>query len=454
MKTIVIIENEAVELATLVGLFEQWQKELNVLTAREEKAAISIMSQQKVDLVVCDLALPNNKPLEGLSLLTHTFPYIPCIALSSAHHPVPAEALKRGASLCLEKPIAVEELLQHATALLDTDTSGTIKGIPIHSFLQMLESEEKTCTVQVDHRRDQGLLYMQNGELISAETKTLIGEEAAHLILGWQEPVVQLRFYNGQRKRLIHKPLLSVIMEAFRLRDERQAVRDAAPEKEHQLPLQHLSTLGRRLPLDIGSRVKLEYPLLDGRNESTVVGMLQDNYLILTAPQPLSEVAEKIERERRILLKFVHKGRIWMFKTQLLKVLESPFQLLFFDYPVVIHYHELRQAKRSSIFIPCTFHPHGGQELFGTLIDLSTSGALCQIRHKEDSVLPAIELNDSIHLRCLMPGIREEQLLTGIVRNLSKAPLLTRIGIEFHNLQSHLVDTIGNYLYAVEGDED
>lgn len=454
MKTIVIIENEAVELAALVGLFEQWQKELNVLTAREEKAAISIMSQQKVDLLVCDLALPGNKPLEGLSLLTHTFPYVPCIALSANHHPAPAEALKRGASHCLEKPISVEELLQHAAALLDTDTSGTIKGIPIHSFLQMLESEEKTCTVQVNHRHDQGLLYMQNGELISAETKTFIGEEAAHLILGWQEPVVQLRFYNGQRKRLIHKPLLSVIMEAFRLRDERQAAQEVAPEKEHQLPLKHLSTLGRRLPLDIGSRVKLEFPQLDSRNESTVVGMLQDNYLILTAPQPLTEVTEKIEQERRVLLKYVHRGRVWMFKTQLLKVIESPFQLLFFDYPVVVHYHELRQAKRSSIFIPCTFHPPGAPELFGTLIDLSTSGALCQIRHKEDTVVPSIALSDSIHLRCLMPGIREEQLFPGIVRNLTKEPQLTRIGIEFHNLQPHLVDTIGNYLYAVEGDHD
>lgn len=451
MKTIVIIENEAVELEAMVSLFEQWQKELNVLTAREEKAAISIMSQHHVDLVVCDLTVPKSKTLEGFSLLTHTFPYVPCIALSGGHAPSHGEALKHGASHCLAKPVHAEELLQHAAALLDTDTSGTIKGIPIHSFLQMLESEEKTCTVQVNHQRDQGLLYMQNGELISAETKTFIGEEAAHLILSWQEPVVQLRFYNGQRKRLINKPLLSIIMEAFRLRDEREAARDATPVKDHQLPLKHLSTLGKRLPLDIGSRVKLEFPQQDSRHESQVVGMLQDHYLILTAPHPLAEVAEKIEQERRILLKYVHKGRVWMFKTQLLKAIEAPFQLLFFDYPVVVHYHDLRQAKRSPIFIPCTFHPREAPELFGTLIDLSTSGALCQIRHKGETALPPIELSDSIQLRCLMPGIKEEQLLAGVVRNLTKEPEETRIGIEFENLHPHLADTIGNYLYAVEG---
>jgi CheY-like chemotaxis protein/c-di-GMP-binding flagellar brake protein YcgR len=451
MKTIVIIENEAVELAAMVHLFEQWQKELNVLTAKEEKAAISIMSQHQVDLVVCDLTLPKSKTLEGFTLLTHTFPYVPCIALSTGRDPSPAEAMKRGASHCLEKPIIAEELLQHAALLLDTDTSGTIKGIPIHSFLQMLESEEKTCTIQVNHRGDSGLLFIQNGQLISAETKNFIGEEAAHLILSWEEPVVQLRYYNGQRKRLINKPLLSIIMEAFRLRGERETARETGVLKDHQLPLKHLSTLGKRLPLDIGSRVKLEFPRLNIRHESTMVGMLPNHYLILTAPQPLSEVAEKMAVERRILIKYVHKGRMWMFKTQLLKAIDAPFELLFFDYPVVIHYHELRQAKRSSIFIPCTFHPVEAPELYGTLIDLSTTGALCQIRHKGEAALPPIEVSDSIQLRCLMPGIKEEQLVGGVVRNFTKDTAETRIGIEFEKLQPHLANTIGSYLYAAEG---
>ncbi len=56
MKTVVIIENEAVELKALVDLFEHWQKEINILTAKKERAAITIMSQQQVDLVVCDLS--------------------------------------------------------------------------------------------------------------------------------------------------------------------------------------------------------------------------------------------------------------------------------------------------------------------------------------------------------------------------------------------------------------
>jgi len=192
MKTVVIIENEAVELKALVGLFEQWPNkinDINILTANEERAAISIMSQQQVDLVICDLALQSGSALEDFSLLTHTFPYIPCIALSQGNGFLPEEALRRGASHCLAKPVDSANLLMYAGELLESATSGTVKGIPIHSFLQMLETEEKTCILQVNRQHDTGHLYIKNGVLIGAETKNFTGEAAAHLILSWQESV-------------------------------------------------------------------------------------------------------------------------------------------------------------------------------------------------------------------------------------------------------------------------
>lgn len=453
MKTVVIIENEAVELEAMVSLFEQWQKEINILTASEEKAAINIMSQHDVDLVVCDLAMPKNDNLQGFTLLTHTFPYIPCIALSAARGAFPEEAMKRGASHCLEKPVDAAQLLLHAGDLLETSTSGTVRGIPIHSFLQMLETEEKTCTLRIDKMGDSGLLYIQNGVLIGAETKNFAGEEAAHLILSWQETVVQIRHFNGQRKRQINKPLISIIMEAFRIRSEKEK-EEAAAAKTHQLPLKHLSTQGRRIPLEIGSRVKLEFPHLDSLVESVMVGMLQDRFLIVTNPEPHADLAEKLGVTERVIVKYVHKGRLWMFKAQLLNSVTSPSPLFFFEYPGVIHFHELREAKRSSIIIPCTFHLPDKPELYGALSDMSLTGALCQIRHKGETALPRIDIGEKVLLRCLLPGVKEEQIIGGTIRNLQVETGETRIGIEFEGLQQHLADTIGTYLYSMDDQEN
>jgi CheY-like chemotaxis protein len=451
MKTIVIIENEAVELEALVGLFEHWQKKINILTAREERAAIGIMSQHHVDLVVCDLAPMSGNTMEDFSLLTHTFPYIPCIALSKEDGFILEEAMRRGASHCLEKPIDTSRLLTHAEELLDAATSGKVKGIPIHSFLQMLETEEKTCTLQVNQNKDSGLLYVKNGVLIGAETKNFTGEAAAHLILSWKESVVTLRFFNGQRKRQINKPLISVIMEAFRLGGERDKLnRETSPDHKHQLPLKHLSTLGKRIPLEIGSQVKLEFPHLDTLYDSEIVGMLQESCLIVTNPQPFCDFEDLVGGEQRVIMKYVHKGREWMFKAQLLKAVDSPSHLLFFEYPGVIHYHELRKAKRTSIFIPSTFQINDEPELYGTIIDLSMTGGLCQIKHKGETPLPQIDMNTSVLLRCLLPGIKEEQQINGRVKNMQIDPAEIRIGIEFENLQPHLADTIGQYLYSIE----
>jgi len=452
MKTIVIIENEAVELEALVGLFRQWQQEINILTASEEHAAINIMSKQQVDLIVCDLAIPGNTGMEGFSMLTHSFPHIPCIALADRREFKKKEAIERGASHYLEKPVDSEKLLLHARELLDIGTSGTVKGIPIHSFLQMLESEEKTCTLQVNRKNDRGMLYINKGTLIDAETKSLIGEEAAYLILTWEETIIEIKYFNCQRKQQIHKPLIAIIIEAFRLRSERDKLRKKeAPATLHQLPLKHLSTRENRISLDIGTEIKIEFPHMKTPLKSTIIGMLKDQFLIITTPSSFSIMEKMISSEQRIIIEYAQDGRIWMFKSQLLKTINSPSRLLFIEYPAVIHFHDLRKSKRTAIFVPCTFHQSTDSELYGTLIDLSTSGGLCRIKNKPDTSLPNIDVNNRIQLRCLLPGTKEEQKIEGIVRNLKKDNIATRIGIEFENLQPHLIETISKYLYSVEG---
>jgi len=452
MKTVVIIENEVVERKALINLFEKWHRKLNVLAAANEQAAISIMSRNQADLVICDLALSEKGDFENFSLLTQSFPYVPCIVLSPAKGITSKESIKRGASCLIEKPINPSQLLRQAEELLNIGTSGTIRGIPIHSFLQMLESEEKTCTLRLKRKTDVGLLYLKNGVLIGAETKKDTGEEAAHLILTWQDPVIEIRYFNGQKKKQISRPLLSVITEAFQLKNKKEKqLRKTLMDGVHQLPLKHFPTIGKRIPLEIGSQVKLEFPNLDFTLESVLVGMLQDKYIIISTPKRLSELKELADVDQRIILKYNHRGRVWMFKSQLLKTLESPYHLLFFEYPQVLHYHELRQTERAPIFIPCTFHLPSKSELYGVLIDMSITGGLCLIKHKADTSLPPITRNTKVTLRCLLPGIKEEQEINGMVRNTKTDHTDTKIGIEFENLQPHLTETIGRYLHSIEG---
>lgn len=451
MKTIVIIENEVLELKSLVEVFEKWQKEINILTASEEKEAISILSQQQVDLVVFDLDLTNKTTQKDFARLTHTFPYVPCITLLNEISQSPEYALERGASYCLAKPLNERQLLLHARDLLEGEASGTVKGIPIHSFLQMLESEGKTCTLEVQKKDDTGFLYVKDGTLLDAETTKFKGEKAAQQLLSWQGTWLKLRHFNGQRKLQIKKPLISIIMEVYQMRSEQEELqRKGHYSLQHQLPLQHMSTRGKKIPVTLGSDIKLEFPDSEMLTESIMVGLLSDHFLIVTIPHSYPDLDQLVGSPKRTIIRYVHDGKVWMFKSQLLQCIEAPALLLIFEYPRVMHFHELRNAKRASIYIPSTFHLDGEKELYGTLIDLSSSGSLCQLKHKNKEELPQIEFNAAVLLRCLLPGIKEEQQISGRVRNVSTAGCETNIGVEFENLQPHLADTIAKYLYDLE----
>lgn len=294
-------------------------------------------------------------------------------------------------------------------------------------------------------------MYMKDGAMIGAETKELSGEEAAHLILTWQDPVIEIRYFNGQRSKQINRPLLSVIIEAFHLKNKKdKQLRKNLLTGEHQLPLKHFPTVGKRIPLEIGARVKLEFPHLDFPLESILVGMLKDQYLIISNPKPGPELDKLTGADQRIIIKYIQRGRVWMFKAQLLKILNAPYQLLFFEYPQVLHYHEMRQAERTPIFIPCTFHQQSKPEYYGILIDMSITGSLCQIKRRADIPPPSVNTGTQVKLRCLLPGIKEEQEIVGTVRNTKVTKNEARIGIEFHHLQPHLTETISRYLYSIE----
>lgn len=158
--------------------------------------------------------------------------------------------------------------------------------------------------------------------------------------------------------------------------------------------------------------------------------------------------------EQRVIVKYVHKGRVWMFKVSLIKALTSPSPLFFFEYPGVIHFHELRQNKRTAIFIPCTFHLYGDESVYGNIIDISIKGALFQYVHRASRVLPPLDINQEISLRCLLPGVKEEQKIDCWIRNINIDVTETRVGIEFTTEQTYLNDIICRFVRILDDPAD
>jgi hypothetical protein len=114
----------------------------------------------------------------------------------------------------------MEILLDEIFSLLDSRVASEIHGISISAFLQLVDTEKKTCTLTVKSNGNTGYLYISSGELIAAEAGELRAEEAAHQIINWERTVIEIENSCRRKKREIHQPLMMVLMESARMKDE------------------------------------------------------------------------------------------------------------------------------------------------------------------------------------------------------------------------------------------
>jgi len=106
---------------------------------------------------------------------------------------------------------------------VDAGVGGQLQGISLDSFLQMVQMEKTTCTLKVVSRRREGFLYILNGDLISAETQGLENLEAACAIISWDDAVIEIENSCAKTENEINQPLMHVLMEGLKLKDERAA---------------------------------------------------------------------------------------------------------------------------------------------------------------------------------------------------------------------------------------
>jgi hypothetical protein len=139
----------------------------------------------------------------------------------------------------LEKPVDFEELTQLILALLEQDfTGGTLTGISLPSFLQLIEMEQNTCLMDIktmDGR--QGLLYFNKGVLYDAVFGDRTAEDAAVYLFTLDDVKISFRNLPTKKlKRRIKKKLMRLIMEGARLKDENDELATQAKAIEASSP--------------------------------------------------------------------------------------------------------------------------------------------------------------------------------------------------------------------------
>jgi len=221
MNTILMVDDENPFLLSLKDGLSAHNDQLNILLANDGQAALDIIQDNDIDLLVTDLKLPVMDGFQLLAQVSQSNPYMPVIVMTAFGTPDIEERLSHLNALhYLEKPLDFDMLAQTIDSALTTESNSYIRGITLSTFLQLVHMEKKSCSLTVHAEGETGELYIQQGELIDATTGNLSGKEAALRIIAWDNAEIEMDSVCRCEAQTITSPIGFILMEAHRIKDE------------------------------------------------------------------------------------------------------------------------------------------------------------------------------------------------------------------------------------------
>lgn len=233
-KKVLIVDDDRILLSLTENKLKKHENNFTVATAENGLQAVEILKENHISLVVTDLHMPH---MDGFALLAHlseNYPDIPVIILTAYSSPTSKKnALEGGAAEYLEKPFVMEELTQKIIARLAKESEGgTLQTVPLEMFLQLVEMEQKTCTIRVTNKTSgvKGVLFFKNGELYDARVQDAKGLQSAYQILSWNNVALSIQDTCPVKTKQINDNLQAILMDAMRLKDEAAETGNSTPE--------------------------------------------------------------------------------------------------------------------------------------------------------------------------------------------------------------------------------
>jgi CheY-like chemotaxis protein len=239
IKKILLVDDDKALRETFKKGLETYSDTLHVVTAEDGESAIEKLKSQDIFLLITDLKMPK---VDGFALLSHVmehYPEVPVIVITGYGTPQMKQMAQRGGAVgYIEKPFMIQDLAQAAlTQLRKISEGGTLHHVSSGMFLQLIEMEEKTCTIRVEDKRTGrfGVLYFLNGKLLDAKVEERKAEAAAYEIFAWDDVSISIQNSCLVTEGPIQGDIQSILMEAMRLKDEQALSAESGDESEGEV---------------------------------------------------------------------------------------------------------------------------------------------------------------------------------------------------------------------------
>ncbi len=274
IRQVLFVDDDLEMLQALQEGLEKYRETFSVVLAKDGLDAVEELKRKPISLVVTDLKMPR---MDGFSLLAEVmqhYPDIPVIIITGYSTPEMKRLAQEGGAVgYISKPFLIEDLARQIMKTLRKESDGgTLHSVSSGMFLQLMEMEERTCTIRLVDKATAkgGVLFFREGELLDARVEQTKGLQAAYQIFSWEEVTLSIQNECPAIDNNINSDLQPIILEAMRIKDESQLDTDeeatassegdtAAPEDDDATTVAHITnTLRAR----VGDRCGLEdiYP--------------------------------------------------------------------------------------------------------------------------------------------------------------------------------------------------
>ncbi len=186
--------------------------------------------------------------------------------------------------------------------------------------------------------------------------------------------------------------------------------------------------VGRRLDVDLGTKLLLQVDGVDSYLKTTLNGMEGDTFLMVRTPR-LSGVRSKLKPGNKVIVRYLAGGSAYGFQSKILGHISEPFPLMFLSYPDIVSRNDLRKHHRVETRFSAEIHLDQ-KKLPVVVEDLSLGG--CRIKAKR--LFQSLTVGSRFFLSCNLPELEPLKHIEVKVRNRQEEAGRTCLGLQFMEL--------------------
>lgn len=200
---------------------------------------------------------------------------------------------------------------------------------------------------------------------------------------------------------------------------------------------------GVQLRVALGKDVVIRVPGAEQPYQGRIVGFDPYEYLIASVRLPGS-IRQQLSLGGELIVKYIHQGTVYGFKTTTYKTVTSPTSLVIFAYPSVIEKVELRRDARTRCNLDGKIQAENG-EYECMVVNISATGCKASVRARARDPLARLEVGDTLVV-CVNLDAKGPLKLPIVVRNIQREHGLCTLGTMFLDLNESEEERIGIYL--------